>query len=121
MPPPFNLSQDQSLQFKFDLFNRIAIVAKPSPPRLATRKLGSAAHSKSLQRLKTKNLARPRREPKCMSATPTCLHTRTSLASPSAHTYRLFDLLKSDSVLRPGPGLERLVAGIGFEPMTFGL
>jgi hypothetical protein len=32
MPPAFNLSQDQTLQFKFDLFNRNAIVAKPSLP-----------------------------------------------------------------------------------------
>jgi hypothetical protein len=59
-----------------------------------------------------------------MSVSPTCLHTRTSLASPSAHTYRLFDLLKSDLyyvLLVPETGLERLVAGIGFEPMTFGL
>jgi hypothetical protein len=58
-----------------------------------------------------------------MSVSPTCLHTRTSLASPSAHTYRLFDLLKSDLHYNfdLDANLERLVAGIGFEPMTFGL
>jgi hypothetical protein len=29
MPPAFNLSQDQTLQFKFDLINRYAIARAP--------------------------------------------------------------------------------------------
>ena len=57
-----------------------------------------------------------------MSVSATRSRTRTPLASPSAHTYRLFDLLKNDLYcFDPETRLERLVAGIGFEPMTFGL
>src|SRR5881397_2629886 len=117
MPPAFNLSQDQTLQF--------------NPEAIANRDCASPAfYGRARYSLKViakvnKNLARPGVSLVKLSVTPTRLRAfvrPVSLASPSAHTYRLFNLLKNTSPKgdRYTPR-EGLVAGIGFEPMTFGL
>src|SRR5581483_3125495 len=77
MPPAFNLSQDQTLQFKFDLINRIAIVLTFAPHLRINERPPVSSSLKVIAKV-VENLARPRREPKCMSVSPACLRTRNA-------------------------------------------
>src|SRR6266487_3137019 len=100
MPPAFNLSQDQTLQF-----NPEAIALRLREPCLLRRSpLLTQSHCKG-----KKNLARPGVSLVKLSVTPTRLRAfvrPVSLASPSAHTYRLFNLLKSEPrVDQPSQGV----------------
>jgi hypothetical protein len=105
MPPAFNLSQDQTLQF-----NHCKVLTRLTLLRYVVRALHVLLE--------------------------TSARKRTGPGTPSAHTYRLY-IVKERFTGPPQSGCktasdsrisgrcldfqEILVAGIGFEPMTFGL
>ena len=108
MPPAFNLSQDQTLQFNTctrlhssDVDQAFRFYASSF---VTSQAAFSATRPASFSMSTSRDLYRAPRHPKYQptEVSPSTPATRTPKATttPSTHTYRLFTLLKS--VLRPG-------------------
>ncbi len=92
MPPAFNLSQDQTLQF--NLRQELILTFGSNDLRFAPRVLGPASFSASTTKFRAPGRFRRRFSAAGFPATSSPAGCPGDL-TPSTHTYRLFTLLKS--------------------------
>src|SRR5947207_12813686 len=113
MPPAFNLSQDQTLQF--NLRQELILTFGSNDLRFAPPVLGPASFSVSTTKFRAPRRFRRRFSAAGFPATWSPAGCPGDL-TPSTHTYRLFTLLKSETPARKTFGASRsaIIPQIGF-------